>query len=209
MKHVLRIVALLSLAIAGVGAQTAPGGGRLTKDGIARASAIVDSVFVDRRLLNGTIDGGDWASYLLARLGAGKIPDSLGIEVAVDSTHIEVRGRLQDLPLETRALLGPIASMVDSSTAVVATVLLTRTGPEIARFYLRSISVNGFPFPEFLLGSMMAKVGRQYPALTQSGRDLYVQVPADATIVLTRGGVYVAAPAKAGSARGSAPPSRR
>lgn len=206
MKHVLRAGVLLFFAVAALGAQTSAGGGRLTKDGILRASAIVDSVFVDRRLPKGTIEGGDWASYMLARLGAGEIPDSLGIEVAVDTSHIEVRGRLQDLPLEARALLGPIASMVDSSTVVVATVVLSRTGPEIARFRLRGITVNGFQFPEFLLGSMMAKVGRQYPALTQSGRDLYVQVPADGTIALTRGGVSIAAPSKAGPARSSAPP---
>ena len=199
-------MAVLAFATVGLLAQTGPSGGRLTKDGIARASAIVDSVFVDRQLRSGTIEGGDWASYMLARLGAGQIPDSLGILVAVDSSHIEVRGRLQDLPPDARNLLGPIASMVDSSTVVVANVLLQRTGPEIARFWLRGITVNGFPFPEFLLGSMMAKVGRQYPALTQSGRDLYVQVPADGTIALTRDGIYVAAPSKTRSGPGSSPP---
>jgi hypothetical protein len=151
----------------------------------------VDSVFVDRTKSAGTIDGGDWASYLLARLGAGRIPDGLGIEVVVDSTRIDVHGRLQDLPAQTRALLGPVASMVDSNTVIAADVLVQRTGPELVRFWLKGLRVNGFPFPEFLLGSMMASIGRQYPALTASGRDLYVQVPKDGRLTLGPSGIEI------------------
>ena len=158
-------------------------------EGVVRAGAVVDSVFLDRTTSGGEIDGGDWASYLLVRLGAGQIPDSIGIEIAIDTARIEVRGRLQDLPEETRALLGPVANMVDSNSMIVAVVLLQRTGPEVVRFWLKGLTVNGFPFPDFLLAPMMASVGRQYPALTKSGRDLYVQVPRDGLMSLGEGSV--------------------
>lgn len=179
--------------------------GRLSMDGVLRASSQVDSVFVDRTKPAGAIDGGDWASYLLARLGAGKIPDGLGIEVVVDSSRIEVHGRLQDLPLEARALLGPVASMVDSTTMIAADVLVQRTGAEVVRFWLKGLRVNGFPFPEFLLGSMMASVGRQYPALTASGRDLYVQVPADGRLTLGEGAIQITTTGGAKAPAGSPP----
>lgn len=180
-----------SLATSGVVAAQTPDSlrGRLSNDGVLRASAQVDSVFVDRTKPAAEIDGGDWASYLLARLGTGKIPGGLGIEIRVDTARIEIHGRLQDLPLETRGLLGPIASMVDSSTVIEADVIMGRTGPEVVRFWLRGLRVNGFPFPEFLLGSMMASIGRQYPDLTASGRDLYVQVPADGRLTLADGAI--------------------
>jgi hypothetical protein len=167
-------------------------GGHLSRQGVVRATATVDSVFVARTLEAGQVEGGDWASYLLARLGADQIPDSLAITVAIDTSRIEVRGRLQDLPLEARRLLGPLATMVDSSTVVAADVGFQRTGPQVIRFFLRGLKVNGFPFPEFLLGPMMAQVGRQYPALTPSGRDLYVQVPPDGKVRLGDGVVLIA-----------------
>jgi len=173
--------------------------GLLSNEGVIRATAEVDSVFVARLKPSASIGGGDWASYLLARLGAGIIPDSLGILVEVDTARIQVRGRLQDLPQETRDLLGPVASMVDSSTVIVAHVLMQRTGPQVVRFWLRGITVNGFAFPEFLLGSMMASIGRQYPALTSSGRDLYVQVPPDAVVALGPGVIRIGTVTTVGS----------
>ena len=191
-------------------ADAQPGGkdGRLSRDGVVRATATVDSVFVSRTAKSGRVEGGDWGSYLLARLGAGAIPDTLAIVIAVDTAHIEVHGRLQDLPLDARRLLGPLATMVDSSTVVAADVALQRTGREIVRFYLRGIKINGFPFPEFLLGPMMAQVGRQYPALTASGRDLYVQIPPDGTVRLGDGAVLIATVAMPSDSSRSTPPRR-
>ncbi|MGE0554221.1 MAG: hypothetical protein AB7R55_12395 [Gemmatimonadales bacterium] len=189
MTKVASAILLFTLvATAGAAAQDPPSR-HLSLAGVGRASATVDSVFVDRTLPDGLVAPGDWASYLLARLGGAGIPESVGILVAVDSTHIEVSGRLRDLPPEARALLGPLAAMVDSNTVVVADVTLDRTGREIARFHLRSLVVNGFPFPEFLLATMMARVGSQYPELSKTGRDLYVQIPADGSIVLVNDAV--------------------
>jgi hypothetical protein len=107
------LLTALAAGFVGLEAQQARPG-RLSKDGVVRATATVDSVFVARTLKAGKVEGGDWASYLLARLGAGPIPDTLAIEVAIDTTHIEVHGRLQDLPIVARRLLGPLASMVES-----------------------------------------------------------------------------------------------
>ncbi len=203
---------LVGLVLAGTTAATAQTAeplppGRLSNAGVLRAASQVDSVFVDRKKLEAVIDGGDWASYLLARLGAGPIPDSLGIAIGIDSAHIEVSGRLADLPPEARALLGPLAAQVDPSTVIVADVIQQRTGPEVVRFWLRGLRVNGFPFPEFLLAPMMASVGRQYPALTKTGRDLYVRVPPDGSFRLSNGGVTIAAPeGPPGGPAPSAPP---
>jgi len=197
--------ALVTLSAAVAAAQTT-GNGRLTNQGVVRASALVDSVFIDRTLKQARIEAGDWASYLLARLG-GQIPDSLGLVVQIDSAGIQVRGRLQDVPPEARGLLGPLAAMVDSSTVIVAYVTLQRTGREGARFWLKGISVNGFALPEFVLAPMMARVGRQYPDLTESGRDLYVQVPADGTISLGRNVVVIAVTPGPAPTSPPAPPS--
>lgn len=190
-------------------AQTAPTPSRLSNAGVGRAASQVDSVFVDRTKPSALIDGGDWASYLLARLGAGPVPDSLGIVVDIDSTHIEVSGRLADLPPETRALLGPLAARFSPNTVIVADVVVQRTGPELVRFWLRGLNVNGIPFPEFFLAPMMASVGRQYPALTKSGRDLYVQVPADGQFALSDGVVAIAVVAAPDSGAAARPPLRR
>jgi hypothetical protein len=202
------VLSFVALAEPG-GAQDNPSPGRLSNAGVLRATAIVDSIFVARTKSDGRIDGGDWASYLLARLGAGPVPDTLGVEVVIDTSHVEVRARLRDLPAETRALVGPLAAMVDSNTLVVADITFERTGREVARFWLRGIKINGFPFPEFLLASMMASVGRQYPALTASGRDLYLQVPADGQIALGDGVVILGVTAESSAAKPRPPGSAR
>jgi hypothetical protein len=189
------LLAVPLTAAAFVDGAQAPPVRRLSNVGVTRAAAMVDSVFLDRTRPEGRIDGGDWASYLLARLGTGPIPDSLAIEVRIVPSHIEVEGRLQDLPAEARRLLGPLANVVDSTTVVQAQVTLERTGPEVARFWLRSLIVNGFQFPDFLLAPMMARVGKQFPALTASGRDLYVQGPPDGNLALEPDAVRLAAPA--------------
>ena len=46
-----------------------PNGSRITNPGVTRASATVDSVFVEKRSTQGRVDVGDFTAYLLARLG--------------------------------------------------------------------------------------------------------------------------------------------
>lgn len=188
---------LLMVALTGaLSGQSAPisGAGRLTREGVARAQMVVDSVFLDRTSTAGTIEGGDWASYLLARLGVTPFPDSSQFLVAVDSTHITFSGRIRDLPAEARAMIGPLSALVDSNTVLVADIVQVPANKGLAHFRLRGVSVGGFPVPDLVLHSMLLDIGERYPALTESGRDLYVEIPPDGRVALVPGGVLLTAP---------------
>ncbi|NOT07572.1 MAG: hypothetical protein HOP28_05115 [Gemmatimonadales bacterium] len=171
--------------------------GRITAAGVARAQAVVDSVFLDKRISEGIIEGGDWAAYLMARLGVSPLPDSIGMTVTVDSAQVRFSGRLRDLPAEARAQLGPIAALVDSNTVLTADVVQVPSMKGLAHFQLRGVNVGGFPIPEVMLRSMLMTIGDRYPALTKSGRDLFVQIPVDGRVALVSGAVrlnYQASP---------------
>jgi hypothetical protein len=167
--------------------------GRISRAGVARAQAVVDSVFLDRKSLEGTIEGGDWASYLMARLGVEPIPENTEIVIAGDSEHIVLSGRLQDLPQEARAMIGPLAALVDSSTVLAADIALLPAAQGLSHFRLQGVSIGGFPVPEIVLRSMLLDVGEHYPALTKTGRDLYVEIPIDGRVTLIPGAVRLTA----------------
>lgn len=169
--------------------------GQITPDGVVRAQAVVDSVFLDRKSREGFIDGGDWASYLMVRLGVTPLPDSIGIVVTTDSQAITFTGRIQDLPPEGRAMLGPLLALLDSSTVLVAEVVMLPASKGIAHFQLSRVTVGGFPVPEIVLRSMLFNIGDRYPELTKTGRDLFVQIPPDGSVALVTDGVRLAAPA--------------
>lgn len=161
----------------------------ISMSAIPRVAGKVDSVFIDRKLREHTVSGGDWVSYLAARLGALPIPESTGIRVAVDSTRIVVDGRIMDLPPETRVLFGPMMLLVDTSTTLRAEVIVGPSGPGVVRFVLATIIVNGFPIPESILAPFLVRVGRQYPVLTGTGRELLVAIPPDGKVSLIQDGV--------------------
>ncbi len=163
--------------------------GRITRAGVARAQAVVDSVFLDHKATEGTIEGGDWASYLMARLGVDPLPENTQILIAVDTQRIMLSGRIQDLPAEARAMIGPLSVLVDSSTVLAAEIVLLPAGPGLSHFRLQGITIGGFPVPELILHSMLLDVGKNYPALTKSGRDLYVEIPQDGKVSLLSGSV--------------------
>jgi hypothetical protein len=119
--------------------------GRITRVGVARAQAVVDSVFLDRRIPQGFIDGGDWASYLMARLGVEPLPENTAIAVVVDSTQVEFSSRLQDLPPEARRMFGPLEALVDSSTVLTAEIVQLPAAKGIAHFQLKRVLVGSFP----------------------------------------------------------------
>lgn len=166
-----------------------PASDQLTNAGVVRASAKVDSVFIDRLIPETTIDGGDFGSYLMARLGVIPIPDDLKLRVTVDTQKILIHGRVSDLPELARQTLGPLMGMVPLETPIAGDVELSRVNQEVIRFRLAAVRVNGIPVPEGLVAAVMYEVGRQYPVLGQSGRDLYVRIPADGEVVLVPGGV--------------------
>ncbi len=175
--------------------------GRITPGGVVRAQAVVDSVFLDRKAARGAIEAGDWASYLMARLGVKPLPDSVGIVVAVDSQLIRFSGRIQDLPSEAKAMLGSLSALVDPATVLSAEIEQVPAEKGLAHFRLRMVSVGAIPVPELMLRSMMMDIGDKYPALTETGRDLYVQIPPDGRITLSAGAVLISVAADSASPR--------
>lgn len=165
--------------------------GRLSNAGVYRAAALVDSVYVDRLNREAFVDGGDFASYLVARLGVRPVPDNLAIDVTVDTGAVTLSSRVQDLPEAVRAQLGPALMFLDPSSVIAADVSLLRARVGVVRFHLRSLLVNGVALPEAILAPLMAQVGASYPALTSTGRDLLVAIPDDGTMRLAAGGVRV------------------
>lgn len=189
---------LVLLCLAGPLAAQAPAPDTLprpiTDAGVLRASALVDSVYLDDQLPTATADGGDFAAYLMARLGLRPIPPDFGFGVVVDSAQIRIAGRVADLPAEARQALAQLVLLLPPDTRLEAQVTLLPAGPEAVRFHLASASVRGIPVPETFLALMMADVGRRYPALTETGRDLFVRLPAGARMALAPGGVVLTGP---------------
>jgi hypothetical protein len=166
----------------------------ITDEGVFRASAVVDSVYIDRLLPAAAVSGGDFTAYLMARLGIRGLPPDFRYRVAVDSTQIRIGGRVSDLPGEARAALHPLVTWLAPEAWLEAQVALWPAGREAVRFHLRSVSVEGIPVPEAVLAPVLAGVGAQYPALTKTGRDLLVQIPPGAAMRLVPGGVVLVGP---------------
>ena len=180
--------------------------GHLSNAGVYRAAALVDSVYVDRLNHEAFVEGGDFASYLVARLGVRPVPDNLAIDVTVDTGAVTLSSRVQDLPDAVRAQLGPALMFLDPASVIAADVSLVRARVGVVRFHLRNLLVNGVALPEAILTPLMAQVGVSYPALTSTGRDLLVAIPDDGTMRLSAGGVRVAVK-QAGPSPRQAPPS--
>ena len=162
--------------------------------GVIRASAVVDSVFVDRTLPHGFVFAGDWGAYLMARLGIQPIPPGLKIEVLADTVNFRLRTRVGDLPPEALEALGPLLGFLPPETIVTGVIGLEKIAREVVRFRLDAVRINDFAVPDALLHQVMAGVGRQYPALTHTGRDLLIQIPLDAEVLLAAGGVLLIGP---------------
>ncbi len=197
MKSLVRGALVLGGLAAAVSQLMAQQAGRITPAGVARAQAVVDSVFLDRKVERGSIEGGDWASYLMVRLGVSPLPDSVGMVVSVDTLLITFSGRLQDLPPEAQAMVGPLSALIDPATIIIAEVEQVPAAVGLAHFRLRGVKVGMFPVPELMLHSLLLDVGARYPELTKSGRDLYVQIPEDGKVVLGLGMVVLSTDAKA------------
>jgi hypothetical protein len=166
----------------------------IATEGVLRASAIVDSVFVDQHLKQATVEGGDFTAYLMARLGIPTLPPDFGFRVRVDSSMIRIGGRISDLPAQAKQALAQLVMVLPPSTRLEAQVTLLPAGKQAVRFQLNGATVQGIPVPEAVLNSMMRNVGQQYPALTETGRDLFVQVPTGGRMTLVPGGVQLTAP---------------
>jgi hypothetical protein len=166
----------------------------VTQVGVSRASAVVDAVFVDRLIPQGTVGAGDWASYLMARLGIVPIPADVRVRVRSDSNLVRISSRVRDLNAQTRAALGPIAGMMPPDTEIAGDIIVQRPLPEVVQFYLAAVRVNGVALPEALVANAMLQVARDYPALGRSGRSLFVQIPANADVRFLPGEVLLVGP---------------
>ena len=187
------LVAVLPLLLAAPGAAQNRADS-LTTAGVYRASALVDSVFVDRALPAATVSPGDFGAYLLARLGVMPIPPDLRLRVAVDTSGVVLRGTIGDLPTAARRELGPLLMMFSPETPVTGLIRLDKVAREVVRFRLTGITVNGVPLPDPLVASVMLDVGRRFPVLGRTGRDLFVEVPQDAEVLLEPGRVRLVGP---------------
>jgi hypothetical protein len=159
-----------------------------------RASAAVDSVFIDRRVSRIAVAGGDFTAYLMARLGVRGFPPDFNFRVNVDSSLIVIGGRVMDLPGEARNALGSLVLFLSPETRLEAQVEMVPEGPRAIHFHLRTATVQGVAVPSVLLEPVMAEIGRQYPALTSSGRDLFVEVPSGATVAFMTDSVELHGP---------------
>ncbi len=177
-----------------------PPGEPITNEGVLRASAVVDSVLLDGQADERVVGAGDFASYLMARLGVVPIPADLRFRVVPDTAALRLTGRVADLPPEAVREIGPFVAFLDPGTRLDALVALSRENPRAYRFRLTEVLIGGARVPDDILQMVMTDVGRRYPALSRTGRDLFVEVPAGATIVLVQGGVRLVAPPAPGEA---------
>ncbi len=171
-----------------------PPGEPITNEGVVRASAVVDSVLLDGRAPERVVAVGDFASYLMARLGVVPIPADLRFRVLPDTAALRLTGRVADLPPQAVSEIGPFVAFLDPGTRLDALVALSRENPRAYRFRLTEVLIGGTRVPDDVLQMVMSDVGRRYPALSRTGRDLFVEVPAGATIELVPGGIRLGAP---------------
>lgn len=191
-----RIVPILAalIAVPLMAQDDRPPVSRISNEGVLRADSAVDAVFLSRSRLIDTVDIGDFASHLLARLGVPPFADSLQFEVTADSLRVRISGRLIDFPPEARIDLNPIFFFVDSMTPFTALVSLIERANGVMRFRLERVLVGGFPVPELLLLPALREYDRRYPVLANNGRDLLVAMPPDATVKLVTNGIELRMP---------------
>jgi hypothetical protein len=181
--------ALALVLLASVRAPHAPQGQAFSDAGARRAAASVDAVFVHRTAAQAVVTGGDFGSYLMARLGVVPIPQDLRLRVAVDPGRIELTGRVGDLPAQARDALGALLFMVPLATPIAGDISLTRPAPDLVRFRLEAARVGGIPVPEAMLNAAFAQAGRQIRGLGPVGRNVYLHIPPDGDVELVTGGV--------------------
>ncbi len=193
-------MATLSPGAAAVGQSgSAPGptGEPITNEGVVRASATVDSVLLDGLAADRVVGPGDFASYLMARLGVVPIPADLRFRVVSDTSALRLTGTVADLPPQAVSELGPFVAFLDPQTRLDAIVVLRRENPRAVRFRLAEVLIGGSRVPDDVLQVVMSDVGRRYPALSRTGRDLFVEIPSGASMTLVPDGVRLGAPPSA------------
>ncbi len=189
------VAGCLVVGVPRLAAQDTLPGSRLTNDGVVRANSATQAVFIARTRWGDTVDIGDFASMLLARIGAPPFPDSLGFRVTADSQRIRISGRLMDFPADSRAEIGPIFSFIDSTSMFVARISMPQADHGVMVFRLDGVSVRGLPIPELLLLAALSQYQQRYPGmLTDDGREFDVAMPVEAHARLTTNALILTMP---------------
>jgi hypothetical protein len=188
---------LLSAAVGSLAGQDTLPGSRITNAGVVRATAATDSVFIARIRTRDTVDIGDFASLMLAKIGAPPFSDSLAFKVTADPQRVRVSGRLMDFPADSRAELRPIFSFLDSTSVFVAEISMPQAEDGIMVFRLERLTVRGFPIPDLLVLAALEQYRRQYPKmLAASGKEFHVEIPREARAALVTNGLVLVMPPK-------------
>ena len=185
---------LLVVASAATAQDTLPGS-RITNAGVVRATNATAAVFLARTRSRDTVDIGDFASLMLAKIGAPPFSDSLAFKVTADSARVRVSGRLMDFPPENRAELGPIFSFLDSTSVFVAEISMPQAQDGIMIFRLERLTVRGFAIPDLLVLAALEQYRKQYPGmLAAGGKEFHVEIPREARAFLIRNAVVLVMP---------------
>ena len=194
------MVALMSIALASPAtAQTRDSlpPSRLTNAGVTRAGLATDSVFVARTRLVDSIDIGDFASFLVAKLGATTLYDSLAFKVTSDSQRVRISGRLMDFPPDSRTEVQPIFSFLDSTSVFVAEMSMPQAESGIMVFRLERLTVRGLPIPDLLVLAALSSYRARYPdKLAAGGKEFHVQIPREARAKLIQNAIVLRMPPK-------------
>ena len=195
-RLILTIILLATAPGSAAGQDTLPGS-RITNAGVVRATAATDSVFLARTRMRDTVDIGDFASLMLAKIGAPPFSDSLAFKVTADSQRVRVSGRLMDFPADSRAELSPIFSFLDSTSVFVAEISMPQAEDGIMVFRLERLTVRGFPIPDLLVLAALEQYRKQYPKmLAASGKEFHVEIPREARAALVTNGLVLVMPPK-------------
>lgn len=193
-RRTLPCLVLIALAAPPMVAQEPLSGSRISNEGVLRADSAVDAVFIARTRLVDTVDIGDFASHLLARLGVPPFEDSLAFAVTSDTARVRIGGRLKDFPEVARNELSGIFFFLDSLTPFEAEISMPGRQDGLMRFRLERVRVAGFPIPELLLIPALREYDRRYPVLASGGRELLVAMPPEATATLVSDGIELRMP---------------
>jgi hypothetical protein len=190
------LVAILATPLAGQVPDTLPGS-RLTNAGVVRAGAATDSVFVARTRNVDTVNIGDFAAFLVAKLGNTTLYDSLAFKVTSDSLRVRIAGRLMDFPPDSRAELGPIFSFLDSTSVFVAEISMPQADNGIMIFRLERITVRGLTIPDLLVLAALSSYRAKYPdKLAAGGKEFHAEIPRQARAWLIKNAIVLRMPPK-------------
>ena len=190
-------LAFLIAVAASLHAQDTLPGTRFSNAGVVRAGSATDSVFVARLRTVDTINIGDFASFLIAKLGGTTLYDSLQFKVTSDSTRVRISGRLMDFPPDSRSEISPIFAFLDSTSVFVAEISMPQADSGIMVFRLERLSVRGLPIPDILVLAALSSYRAKYPdKLAAGGKEFHVEIPRMAHARLIKDAIILRMPPK-------------